>query len=195
MTHTSPLPKASQAILGAGLPPVPSKLVRRIECGEFIELSELLPEKLSFDVAEEDSGKGKSKKKLITSILEWVQCFSLYTAIISQKQPERVPDLLGYQSLIIDAHREFKGDYWMGYDRRFRLRAAAASQVDKWANVDITLWSLAFASRGSSARCKFCFSTSHDSSTCDLSSDTQSSSAPYRTPPLARLHFTKTHLL
>lgn len=78
-THTSPLPKASQAILGAGLPPVPSKLVRRIECGEFIELSELLPEKLSFDVAEEDSGKGKSKKKLITSILEWVQCFSLYT--------------------------------------------------------------------------------------------------------------------
>ena len=67
--HTIPSTKASQAVFGA-LPPVPSKLVKRIEHGEFIEMSELLPERLTFDAAEEDPGKGKSKRKLVTSILE-----------------------------------------------------------------------------------------------------------------------------
>ena len=138
------LPNTSQAVFGAGRPPVPSKLVQRIEQGEFIELSDLLPERLALGTADE-SAKGKAKKKIIPTILEWVQCFSLYTAIVSRKQPERVPDLLGYQSLIIDAHREFKGDYWMGYDRCF-LQSAAATRIDKWANVDITLWSVTFGS-------------------------------------------------
>ena len=54
------------------------------------------------------------------TVLEWVV-------------PERV---LGYQSLIIDAHREFKGDYWMGYDRCFQ-QSATATRIDKWVNVNI----------------------------------------------------------
>ena len=140
-------------------------------------MSELLPERLTFCATDEDSDKGKGKKKLLTSILDWVR---LFTAIVFRKQPERVPNLLGYQSLIIDAYREFKGDYWMGYDRCFRQRAAAVAQVDKWANIDITLWSLAFASRGATTRCKFCFSTSHDSNNCALMSDAQVPASPPR---------------
>ena len=103
---------------------------------------------------------------------------------MSQKQPKRVPDLLGYQSLIIDAYQEFKGDYWMGYDRCFRQRAAAVAQVDKWTNIDITLWNLAFASRGATTHCKFCFSTSHDPDNCALMNDAQ---VPATTPRSWRL--------
>lgn len=176
---SSSQPNTSQAVLGAGWPPVPSKLVQRIEEGEFIELSDLLPERLAFGTVDE-SAKGKTKKKIIPTILEWVQCFSLYTAIVSRKQPERVPDLLGYQSLIIDAHREFKGDYWMGYDRCFRQRAAA-THIDKWADVDLTLWSVTFGNRTAISRCSLCLSTAHDSNSCELR-DPQLSSTSTRPP-------------
>ena len=33
-----------------------------------------------------------------------------YIAIISQKQPTKVTDLLGYQGLIIEAYQEYQGD-------------------------------------------------------------------------------------
>ena len=46
-------------------------------------------------------------------------------AVLTQKHPERIPDLLGYQQLIIEASLEYEGDNWLGYDRQFRLTAAA----------------------------------------------------------------------
>jgi len=48
----------------------------------------------------------RKKIKPVTNILEWIQCFRMYIVAISRSQPERVPDLLGYQALIIQAHRE-----------------------------------------------------------------------------------------
>ena len=84
---------------------------------EFIEMAELLSERLSFDAGDDEAAKNKSKKL--------AHYFSLCIAMISQKQPSRVPDLLGYQLLISDAHSEFKWNYWMDYDRRFRQKAAA----------------------------------------------------------------------
>ena len=61
----------------------------------------------------------------------------------------------------------------MGYDRRFHQRAVAARKNDNWANIDVTLWSLAFASKGTESRCKFCFSMSHEASSCPLAKDSQ----------------------
>ena len=55
----------------------------------------------------------------MTNILEWIQCFSVYIAVITRKQPDRIQDLLGYQSRILETHLEYAGDYWLGYDRRF----------------------------------------------------------------------------
>ena len=40
-------------------------------------------------------------------------------AVIAKSQPDRIPDLLGYQSLIIKAHLEYAGDGWIGYDKDF----------------------------------------------------------------------------
>ena len=34
--------------MGAGLPPIPTKLVTRIEGGEFVDMAKLLPDKLGF---------------------------------------------------------------------------------------------------------------------------------------------------
>ena len=92
----------------------------------------------------------------------------MLVAVRCQKQPERIRDLMGYQALIIDAYMEYTGDYWMGYDRRFRQ--ITASQPDRsWASIDPTLWHLAFAGQAKkTVRCMHCFSLSHHSMTANL---------------------------
>ena len=57
--HLSPPTYKPIAIFGVGLPLVPSKLVQKIESGQFIEIAELLPEKLAFSEFEEDAEKGR----------------------------------------------------------------------------------------------------------------------------------------
>ena len=98
----------------------------------------------------------KSATRPVSSIIEWVQSFRTYTAILSMSQPHRVPDLLGYQTLILQAYQEFHGDFWLRYDRTFRQKAATLMDI-KWAKIDTTIWSLAFSGQGKSG-----LSSDHD---------------------------------
>lgn len=95
--------------------------MKRIEYGQFVKLSELLPSRLSITASEDDTSKA-TKSKTTLSIVEWVQGFGIYTAVLSKFQPNRVADLLGYQTLILQAYTDFKGDRWQNYDRTFRLK-------------------------------------------------------------------------
>ena len=103
------------------LQPVPHKLVMKIQAGEFVDMAELLPDQLGSSTSiptsqsEEDKPPTKPKRKQVTNILEWVQCFNIYIAVISTKSPSHVKDLLGYQTLIIQASMEYRGDGWLGY--------------------------------------------------------------------------------
>ena len=92
-------------LLSCGLPPVPTKLIKRIQDDLFVEMFELLPERLiSADYnAGDGTGSQKQKPQEDLSILQWIQCFGIYIAIISQTEPERTADLLGYQQLIINS--------------------------------------------------------------------------------------------
>ena len=131
----------ARSCLVQGSPPVPSKLVKKIEAGDFIDMAELRPEGLG---TMEDSAPGRSTKgktKMISNILEWIRCFSLYVAILSRSAPHRVPDLLSYQALIIEAQMEYPGDHWLGYDRRFRQRAAV-TKTTKWSKILYGTWHL-----------------------------------------------------
>lgn len=159
-------------ILGAGLPPVPAKLAYKIESGAFIEMADLLPERLGSYHNEEET-KGKTKKLAVTNILEWLQCFSIYVAVRGQKQPERIRDFMGYQALIIDAYMEYKGNCWMGYDRRFR-QICASQPGRHWDAIHPTLWNLAFAGQAKTTRCMHCFSLSHRSGDCELAPSNKS---------------------
>lgn len=82
--------------IGVAFLPVSPKLVAKIESGAFIEMAELIPQRLGNvrGYLSEEQGPTTPKKRSVTSTLEWIQCFSIYIAIISNKQPERVPDLL-----------------------------------------------------------------------------------------------------
>ena len=84
-------------LISDSLPPVPAKLVKKIQEGRFIEMAELLTDTLiSADYVTEDDPKShKQKRKEVSDILEWVQCFGVYMAIVSLKEPHRIPDLIG----------------------------------------------------------------------------------------------------
>ena len=107
----------------------------------------------------------------MSSIIEWIQCFGIYTAVLSKSQPHRVADLLGYQTLILQAYMEFRGDRWLGYDRIFRLKAATQKDL-KWASIDSNLWSVAFSAQGSD-RYHYCFSLNHTSRECSWDTDSK----------------------
>jgi len=92
---------------------VPPKLAKKIWQGEFVEMSELLPDKLG----QADTSPGSSKEearrpraKRVTDVLQWVECFHSYMGVIVQHQPERTQDLLAYASLIVHAARKFRGE-------------------------------------------------------------------------------------
>ena len=168
--------EAGALSLGGALPPVPKKLVAKIQAGMFVDMADLLPDRLGTaggHLAEEESPEKHfvvrlqhPKKKQVTNILEWIQCFGIYTAVVAKKDPARVQDLLGYQSLIVEAKMEYQGDGWLGYDRRFRQRAAA-DLGKPWSVIDPSLWSMALSGLAKATRCKHCFSLSHRADECE----------------------------
>ena len=149
--------------IGTGLPPVPQKMVVKIQSKEFVDMSELLPNCLGClktGQITDDQATSRPTKRYISTILAWIQCFGIYMAVLTQKHPEQMSDLLGYQHIIITASLEYEGDNWLGYDRQFRL-TAAATQNPTWRYVDQTLWSLTFSTKAKTTRCQYCFSINH----------------------------------
>ena len=160
---------ASVLSIGAGLPPVPRKLVTRIQAGEFVDMAELLPDCMgitstpSFLSDKDEKQPFKTKRRQVTNITEWVQCYSIYVAVLTSKYTDKIQDLMGYQALIIEACMEYGSKAWLGYDRRFRQTAAASSST-QWAKIDPTLWNMAFTEQAKAHHCKYCFSLTHQSS-------------------------------
>ena len=136
----------SLVYIASGLPSIPAKLVKRIQEGQFVEMAELSSMQLgSSDTLDEEQSKG-SKLKLheVTNIVEWVQCFGTYIAIICRTEPHRIADLIGYQNLIIQSHQKYQQGHWLSYDREFRQKASA-SRILEWSNIDATIWNLTFS--------------------------------------------------
>ena len=103
--------------IGGGLPPIPARLVKRIEDGQFVEMAEPLPDHLSSSpYTDEDQAKSsKVKYKEVLNIIEWLQCFSLYIAVIARSNANRVVNLLGYQNLIVQSQLKYRDGCWAVY--------------------------------------------------------------------------------
>ena len=147
--ETSPSEKSRPPVLiSNGLPPIPSRLMKRVEDGLFVEMAELLPSHLDSADLNINEGQVASCKRLptVTDIIDWIQCFAVYMAIISRHKPKRIADLLGYQSLIIGASMDCREGKWVIYDRHFRLKASASRNA-LWSVIDVTLWNMTFPER------------------------------------------------
>ena len=135
-------------LFSTGLPPIPAKLMDRIQGGLFVEMFYLLPQKLicaEYSVGDHITSQ-RQKQYKVTAIIEWVQCFGINIVIVSKKEPEWMVDLHGYQQLIIQSSQYHQEGCWLIYDRHFRLKASATGSKD-WSAIDLNIWNLAFPER------------------------------------------------
>ena len=177
---SQPVPCASEGGLGVslsdGLVTVPKKLAEKIWRWEFVELGELLPES-AVGKAEDNTPNPLAlgrRRRQVTDIHTWIQCFASYVSVMSMRFPEAVPDLLAYMIAIMRASREFSGLAWAQYDAAYRHHAAN-NNIRRWSQINSSLYSICFTGRaqGSTPRCELCTSVFHVAKDCPYSSKTE----------------------
>jgi len=134
-------------------------------------MAELAIDRLGAPLQEDGSRAKSLRRRPITSILERVQCFANYTSVMAQSHPIRISDMMGYLYLILDAHMEFEGEGYIGYDHRFRQ---ATTPGEPWARIDSTFWNMAFPCARRCTRCIYCFGINHSSADCSHTPDRSS---------------------
>ena len=55
----------------------------------------------------------KPARKLIPDLPTWVQYFAIYVAVLAQKQPARIPELMAYAATIATASKKYKWPAWV----------------------------------------------------------------------------------
>ena len=145
---TDPHKTKSAISVGPVSPPVPRKVAEKIWRGEYIELLELLPERLGAPGptvldALLQSDKVKPKKS-ISTIQDWVMCFNTFISVVAIKDPSCIRDLLAYSSTIVKASQDFEGTPWLDYDAHFR-RQMATRKVQQWDTIDASVWTMYFS--------------------------------------------------
>ena len=172
-THLIQPVKPSPLILASCLPPVPARLVRRIQAFEFIEMRELLPDNIALSERLEALPSHSSRDKVphqreIGSLLTWVSSFATYVAVISESHPERVADMLMYMRLIVRESQKFSGLGWLTYDSVFRQNNPGA--LARWNVLDPSLHTAHIVQGGLRAvPCHICNGVDHTPEECALS--------------------------
>ena len=49
------------------------------------------------------------RKRPITDVLTWVQCFGVYVGMLAKQFPDVVPELMSYMVAIIKASKDYEG--------------------------------------------------------------------------------------
>ena len=114
------------------------------------------------------------KKSLLNvqSITAVMEAFMVYEGLICTKHPDRACDLFAYMHLIKHAARQHQYIQWLAYDATFRQQAAINKHW-KWANIQISLWTMSFAHASPLFSCSHCQSVDHLSSQCPEKSTTE----------------------
>ena len=93
--------------MGTGLPALPKKLVAKILANEYIDFTKLpparpAPQALEGQVVVVQAADLLQSRKMILDLGTWIQGFLLYTATLATKFPSRVPELMAYQTIIVN---------------------------------------------------------------------------------------------
>ena len=158
---TSIMPASSSGISSKFQPMVFGPQAILISEKKIASLAELLND-YQEPIAQKDDRKRKLK---IKTILQWVECFNAYVAVIAKYYPALVPDLLAYSSTIVHAARKVQGDGWLAYDSNFR-KFIAQNRSAKWTEIHGSFWSLAFSTQKPNEHCTICFSLDHPTMSC-----------------------------
>ena len=80
-------------------------------------MGKLLPEIWNLKPGDEASPQRLlvRRKKPVTELRTWVQCFAIYVGVVSLKHPEVIADMMAYMVMIVKAAEEYAGLAWVRY--------------------------------------------------------------------------------
>jgi len=142
-------------ILSDALPVVPAKLVKRILKPEYVDMAELLKDNMEAERRRmlSDGGLTQSHfanrptRREVPDMLSWLQCFSLYAAVVVSKYPEKRNELWAYQATLIGEARRCGGRGWLLYDSAFWQQITSFETVD-FSKINQSLYSTTFLAYG-----------------------------------------------
>ena len=141
-------PVAAGLVLSGGLPSIPAELLTRILKHQYVELSELLPERIQEACLYSDTKRKKSPP--ITDFMEWVLAFSTFGQALASQDPSLAPKLLVFVGSVARLARDLPGGAWAAYERAARGKAVANPGFP-WEKLDQELWALAAVQSGSAS--------------------------------------------
>ena len=131
-------------ILSAALQPIPARLVRRIQSGEFVEMRDLLTDNIALHeqleavqgplLSAATPGALRARLREVPSLISWVFCFAAYMVVRTQDEATR--EMLSYCRRVIREALRHGGQGWQEYDRSFQAQAAIDRSL-RW-NVRLT---------------------------------------------------------
>ena len=113
---------ATPFVLSDGLPPVPAKLVAKIQKGDYMDMAELLRDNMEYERRQttSESKSGRASRREVPDLLSWITCFGIYASVICDKSSEKAKQLLAYQTLIVRKACRCGGKGWQTYNSMFR---------------------------------------------------------------------------
>lgn len=145
-------PAPLQLLLPApGLPTVSHKLAQKIWGLEFIEMEEFLPSNKTVLMLENSASvqqgvlgalqqlQQAGNAKRVGDIMTWLQCYSLYVAVMSKQRAEMVAPMIAHMHRVMNLHTLRGGMLWLQFDWKAR-RVMNADGPTSWEKCDP--WSL-----------------------------------------------------
>ena len=130
--------RQSRVWLGEGLGTISRRTYEAMMKWQFVDLAEFRPRGALEKVqVEEDTEKlvvlpgfevsGQARKKPITSIAVWSQCFARYTAAMAAKFPDCAPGFMSHLVTVVKAYLEVEEPVWHLHNDAYREKMAATA--------------------------------------------------------------------
>ena len=141
-------PVTAGLVLSEGRPSIPAELLTRILKHQYVELSELLPEKIQEACLYSNSKRKKSPP--ITEFTKWVLAFSTYGQELASQDPSLAPKQLVFVGSMARPAQDLPGGAWAAYERA-AWGKVVTNPGFSWEKLDQKLWALTAVQSGAAS--------------------------------------------
>ena len=174
--------KSEPLIISPALPPIPARVVDRVQSGKFVDFKEFLADNVLLLQRLQELGMAGSvapamqplvsgsRLREVTDPVSWASCFLAFLATKVEHKETR--ELAAYGMIVLQLASKHQGAGWRSYDRQFRQHQAAGAGLS-WADLNPSLMAatvLGDGSGGLGRPCSLCLSADHSKEDCALAS-------------------------
>ena len=182
LTSQPAIGKAEPLIISPALPPIPARVVDRVQSGKFVDFKEFLADNVLLLQRLQELGMAGpvapamqplvsgSRLREVTDPVSWASCFLAFLATKVEHKETR--ELAAYGMIVLQLASKHQGAGWRSYDRQFRQHQAAGAGLS-WADLNPSLMAatvLGDSSGGLGRPCSLCLSADHSKDDCALAS-------------------------